>query len=109
MLMSLAEQISIAVRNAQLFSDVHNARRESEILYRVSTIVNTTLSYPGIVQALVDEIGPVDYSISLSIFENYSLAGARYVDIVAIVPAGHSQAMPSNTRIQLSDERMAPT
>jgi signal transduction histidine kinase/putative methionine-R-sulfoxide reductase with GAF domain len=100
-LTSLAEQMGIAVRNAQLFGELEKAQRESEILYRVSRAVNATTSYPAIIRALLDQIGVVDYSIALGIYENYNFERATYTDVMATVAPGQTEVIEPNQRFPL--------
>ncbi len=96
---NLAEQISIAIRNTQLFAEVKNARRESEILYRMSSTVNAASSYPAILGALLSEIGPLDYGIALSLYDDYQANRPNGVTVVAVADPGQAEARDYDRRL----------
>lgn len=71
----------IASRRAYLAEE--EARRESELLYRISKAINAANTFDEIAQA-VSVIDPLPHSIALSAWENYDFNGATYFEIVAV-------------------------
>src|SRR5262249_50135784 len=80
---SLADQIAIAIRNAQLFVEMQDARREREALFQISEAMNAATTYVGIVDAIAKVVDPALFNITLSIFENYDREQATYLETVA--------------------------
>ncbi|MCI0711743.1 MAG: ATP-binding protein [Chloroflexi bacterium] len=78
-----------------------NARREAEMMYRIGRKINASTTYKDILQALVDELGPQDYIISLNVFEYYDFATATYITTVASVPVGAREAQTVNVQEEI--------
>lgn len=78
-----------------------NARREAEMMYRIGRKINASTTYEDILQALVDELGPQDYTISLNVFKHYDVAVASHVTTVAVVPAGTNEAQAVNVQEEM--------
>jgi GAF domain-containing protein len=107
-LTALAEQIGIAIENAQLFDEVQAARRESETLYHISEAINNATSNKTIVQAVALELGAVPYNVVLSIFEHHDYSRASFLEAVAIRPVGQAQTNSISIRHPLPPVRPSP-
>src|SRR5262249_29311413 len=82
-------------------AEVEQAHRETAILYRVSRAVNATTAYASILQALVDEVGPVEYNIALGIYPNFTFEGATVSAMRAFLGGGRTQATETNEQMPL--------
>ncbi|MHB8627111.1 MAG: GAF domain-containing protein [Aggregatilineales bacterium] len=96
-----AELIAGGLERSRLFDEqrqaaemIREARRETEMLYRISRLINETTTYPQILDAYAAEAGPFDYQVGLSLYENYNFDQASSVDTVAVLRPGQMQAMP---------------
>jgi signal transduction histidine kinase/PAS domain-containing protein len=81
-------------------TDTVNARREAEMMYRIGRKINASTTCQEILQALVDELGPQDYAVSLSVFEHYDSTTATYLSTVAAIGPGSVEAEPSNRKTE---------
>ncbi len=109
---SLAGQIAIAVQNAHSFEATQLARQETELLYKLSAVINSAQDEQQIVMALVDH-WPTNtpLSISLTAWDTYNYDTAANINILgdwrpgledkmrgAKVPLAHFPSLPMFSR-----------
>lgn len=80
---------------------LNESREQAERLARIGRAINAKTTYPDILEAIVEEVGAVDYMISLNIFENSNRDGAAYVDTLAMLMPHETEAMATNIRTRI--------
>jgi signal transduction histidine kinase len=67
---------------------------EIEELYAISKSINSTHSYPQIVEAVANHLNDLNYTIALSVYEGFDKDTATYFETVAVRPAGKREVIP---------------
>ncbi len=91
---SVITQISTAIQNARLFSQLEETLKETEALYTASAELNTATTYEEVIDVLIRNtlLGNNAQNVSLNLFDTPWLPGRR--PQMVIVLARHSQLPP---------------
>ena len=92
----------LEARVEQRTKALHDSRQQTEALSRIGKTINAATTYTEIIEAIVYEIGAVDYNISLNIYENYERKDATYVRTVALLTPQQTTATPQDIRIPIN-------
>lgn len=78
------------------------SRKFAETLSNIGRTTNAATAYPEILEAIVQEIGVVDYMIALSLYENYQREDATYSETVAMLLPQQLTAQATSLRVPLA-------
>jgi len=79
---ALLQTLPSVVASRRAYLAAEQARDERELLYRASAGINAARSYQAIVDSL-ERLDMNELSIALWVWENYDLAAAQYMELVA--------------------------
>lgn len=78
--------------------ELDEARHLAETLSNIGRTTNAATTYTEILEAIVKEIGTVDYMIALNIFEGHQREGASYIETVATLSPNAQKAQVNGIR-----------
>ncbi len=92
----------LETRVADRTRELEENRNFAETLSNIGRTTNAATTYTEILEAIVQEIGTVDYLIALNIFENHDAKEATYLEAVAMLQPHQTKAEVTSLRIPLT-------
>ncbi len=81
---SLANQIAVAIQNANVFKEVQQAESDAEALYHFTVLVNEAQSEGDLTNALVEHTKALNpFAVAMVLFENNNYQNATYVRVAS--------------------------